>query len=194
MFEFDEATHTYRLNGSVLPSVTQIINAILPVYQASDWHLQRGTATHHACFLLDCGVLDWSSVDPEIEPRVKAWEKFRRDFGGKIMANEQRLASKKMRFAGTLDRLVLKGNDLIVADLKNSVSPQVKLQLALYSILWKENTGQAITKAVAVELREDGSYVCHWQDKRELRQAEQTAISLLSVFGFAKSNGLVREK
>lgn len=193
-FRFDHETHAYTLNGERLPSVTQIIKAILPQWEASEWHMQRGVATHRACELLDNGTLDWASVDPEIEPRVKAWQKFRSEFGGEIVANEMRLCSPTRRYAGTLDRIIRRGREIIVCDLKNSVTPQVILQLAAYSLLWTEETGKVCTSAVAVELREDGSYECTWMSKQELRIAERQWLALLTVYGFADEHELLKGK
>ena len=72
--EFDAETHTYTRNGVKLPSVTQVLKAVLPSpYAIGEWYLTRGTATHYACELIDQGKLDWASVDEEILPRVKAY-------------------------------------------------------------------------------------------------------------------------
>lgn len=192
---FEETSHIYRLDGEVLPSVTGIINKILPYdFNASEWHMQRGTATHRACELLDNASLDWLTVDPEILPRVQAWEAFRRDMPMDLVAVEERLAHSGLRFAGTLDRIFRHNGKLIVADIKNSVSAQVKIQLAFYSLLWTHNKKQTIDSAVAVELTEDGTYKCHWMTARELRIAERQALALLTVFNFARDNNLLEKK
>lgn len=190
--EFDEESHRYTLDGKVLPSVTKIINNVLPTFQASQWHMDRGKRTHAACEWLDNGCDP--EIDPEIYPRVNAWRKFRADYGGKIVANELRLASKLLRFAGTIDRVISTGKNLIIADLKNSVSPQVRLQLAGYSLLWKENNENSPKSAVAVELLDTGNYKCLWMDRHELRRAEQQFLALLSVYGFAETHNLLKGK
>lgn len=191
-FDFDAATHTYWLDGRRLPSVTQMIQALLPMPPVDDYYLQRGSATHHGCHLFDQGRLDWSTVDPEIEPRIRAWEKFRREFPCTIKANEERFAHPRLSYAGTIDRM-LDADDLIVCDLKNSVSPHVELQLAFYSMLWLENRKEKVQSAVAVELLEDGNYRCHWLDRFELKRAEQEATALLTVYNFASRNKLLRK-
>lgn len=185
---------TYMLDGKRLPSVTEIINAIFPMPPVDPWYLQRGTATHLACELADKGMLDWGSVDSEILPRVEAWMKFRRDLPMPIVANEQGMKSATYRFAGTVDRVFDGSDGVIVADLKNSVSPQVALQLAMYSILWTETRKQKVETAVAVELLETGDYRCHWLKSKALRLAERQALALITVYGFAVANNLVKEK
>ena len=192
--EFDESEHRYSLDGVVLPSVTTVINAILPQWQADQWAMDRGTATHHGCRLLDEGRLDWSSVDPEIEPRIRAWQKFRREFPSEVIANEQRVFSAQHRFAGAVDRILeFKGGDVCVCDLKNSVSPQVVLQLAAYSLAWTIGGGRKPIRAVAVELLETAEYRCHWFSKHELRRAEQQFLAVLTVFNFAREHNLLRK-
>lgn len=193
---FDEVTHTYQLDGRRVPSVTQILKAILPPqYEfAGEWHMNRGTATHKACELLDQGTLDWSSVDLEIEPRVRAWEKFRSDWAAEIVANETRLAHEGLRYAGCLDRMFRKGRELILADIKNSVAPQVRLQLGLYSLAWTATHRTKVDRAVAVELTESGSYKCHWFSPAELRQAERQGVALKAVYDFAEQHGLLKGK
>lgn len=191
--DFDPRTHTYRLAGQRLPSVTQIIDAILPLWKVDDWYLQRGIAVHHGARLLDAGVLDWSSVDAEIEPRIRAWQKFRQDFPAEIIAMEKPLAHAKLRYAGTMDRLLLRDGRYVLADLKNTISQQVRLQLAGYSLLWTVNGGGIVQAAVAVELDESGTYSCLWLNKHELRRAEQQWLALLTVYNFANEHSLLRK-
>ncbi len=185
--EFDETTHTYRLHGRVLPSVTAIIGRVLPGFQADDYYLQRGRALHHGCRLLDEGRLDWNSVSPEIAGRIQAFAKFRSDCPAETVARERSLAHSTYGFAGTLD-LMLKQDRLLVCDMKSTLTPQARLQLAAYSLLWKHNYGQTAGQtpggAVGVQLNDDGSYRTMWLNKQELATAEQTFLGALSVYGF----------
>ena len=194
MLEFDEATHKYTYHGQPLPSVTQVIKSVLPGYQAPEWYLQRGRALHHGCRLMDTGNLDWSTVSPEITGQMQAWAKFKADLCPQIVACEEPLAHPIYRYAGTLDRILLHGGKLVVCDLKSTIEPQVRLQLAAYRLLWEANKGDCIKSAVAVELNEDGNYKTLWLNAAELRVAEQTFFGCLSVFGFAKTHNLKGEK
>jgi hypothetical protein len=69
--EFDAATHTYRLDGELVPSVTTVLKSVglveyshIPqdVLQAA---AHRGTAVHYALELLDRGELDYESLDTD---------------------------------------------------------------------------------------------------------------------------------
>ena len=55
--DFDELTHTYKLYGSPVPSVTQVIGEIIGSgWKAAEWYLTRGRAIHKCaefiCMLL----------------------------------------------------------------------------------------------------------------------------------------------
>ena len=195
VFTFDADAHVYRLNGAALPSVTSVIRAVVPSWEVGDYFLQRGRATHYGCHLLDAGTLDHDTVAEEIRPRIAAWAKFRADFPAEIVASEMPYAHKMFRYAGTLDRLLKdQHGDLLVADLKNSISPHVIPQLGAYSLLWTANhPTQKLRKAVAVELRDNGTYACQWLTAPELRRAEQTFLAMLTVYGFIQQHNLLKE-
>lgn len=198
-FQFDADTHTYRVDGSVLPSVTQIISSVLPGFQAGDWYLNRGRALHLACAHDDRGILIEESVHEEIAQRLKAWRKFKADTGALITMIEKPLWSAQYRFAGTVDRaLTFNGKTLFgyrevpawtLCDLKSTISPQVVVQLGGYNLLLRE-AGVAIGQGVAVELRDSGDYRCQWFDKAELRRGEQTFLAALTIHNFRVKHGL----
>jgi hypothetical protein len=98
---FDEATHTYRIDGEPVPSVTQVLGDVLPGYQASEWHMQRGTAMHACAAMVAQGVA--FDHDPQLDGRVAALRAFFRDIPLKVAAVEQRLYSPGYRYAGTCD-------------------------------------------------------------------------------------------
>jgi hypothetical protein len=187
-----DADHVYRFNGVQVPSVTQVINSIMPGWQADEWYLQRGTAMHHGCRLHDDGKLDWSSVAPEIAGRVRAWQKFRSQFPAKVVACEQSLCHPVFMFAGTLDRALLADGALVICDLKSSIAPQVKVQLGAYRLLWEHHAGVVTrnTKGLAVELSDDGSYRTLWVDRGELDRCGRTFLSALTVFNFKQRESL----
>ena len=190
---FDADSHSYHLDGKPVPHVTGIINRVCPGWQAADWYLQRGRALHEGARLLDAGQLDWSTVHPEIFNRLEAWQKFREQWPAEVEASEIPLASERYRFAGTLDRVFrFNGNtarpagEWVLCDLKSTIAPQVRIQLGFYALLWNAavRKGAALTRACAVELRDDGTYRCLWLNKDELRRAEQVAMACLTVYNF----------
>ena len=188
---FDEALHEYRIDGVVVPSVTAVLHAVLPGWQADQWYLERGRAMHHGCRLLDEGRLDWATVSPEIVGRVKAWEKFRREYNTPILAREQPLYSSLYRFAGTVDAVFAEGvSEHLIVDLKSSYSPSAIVQVAAYSMLWDLKGTSA---GRIVELRDDETYRCHCIDRPEMRGAKQTFLACLSVYSFMAKHNLLRK-
>lgn len=79
---FEEDTHTYRLDGMVVPSVTQILKELGFVdFSGIDPEVLRkkaelGTYVHKCCELLFQQDLDIENVDPEALGYVRAFEKF----------------------------------------------------------------------------------------------------------------------
>lgn len=121
---FDPETHTYAVDGNVLPSVTQIIRdaGLYPWGNDStdaNYYMERGLAVHAACRYWDEGRLDpHEELDPEVEPRLDAYKKFLKDSGARVLMNETPMYHPAMRYAGTLDRLFVWNNDLWLVDLK----------------------------------------------------------------------------
>lgn len=197
--EFNAEKHEYRIDGRIVPSVTEVIGAVLPGWQADSFYLSRGRAMHHACHLADEGRLDWDSVHPEIAGRVRAWQKFREDFPAKVVASETPIGHRIYGFAGTLDRVLESYGELIICDLKSSIAAQVRLQLAAYRMLWSYG-GPAdapmihpmIRRAVAVELHDD-AYKTLWMRPDELLRCEKQFLACLSVFNFIQEHNLRKD-
>ncbi len=109
--QFDGDTHTYRHNGTVVPSVTTILKQFDSSLDAiPDGILQkaseRGNAVHYATELHDKGTLDTASVHPVIAPYLEQWVRFLDQQNVQIHAIEQRVFHPLMRYAGTFDRVL----------------------------------------------------------------------------------------
>src|SRR5467141_2061081 len=118
---FTTADHQYRIAGKTVPSVTTVIRAVLPGFEASKWYMQLGTSLHKHAEEFDAGNLEWGFVSEEVVGRVKAWQKFRRESDVEIVGAEIPLGSTKYQFAGTLDRIIRHQGDLLVCDLKSTI-------------------------------------------------------------------------
>lgn len=195
--EFDAATHTYTLDGRRLPSVTQVIKAVIPYHlpSATEWHRQRGTALHAATHLLDEGALDWSTVDPAISGRLAAYQKFRQHFVGdlNIEASEKPIMHPTYRYAGCLDKVFfIPGMGLILADLKSTIDPTVQIQLGGYACAWNANEKvMKIRRAFALELHDDETYRTQWFDDAELKHGMQQFLACLTVHNFLAQHNLL---
>jgi hypothetical protein len=190
--EFNEERHEYRVDGVVVPSVTQVIGGVVPYnfYNATDWHLNRGRILHKAIALSLKGKLDSSSIDPAYEGKFAAFKKFMRDFTvGSCFKVEEMYFSP--RFAGTVDAVFDIQGQLILVDWKGSLSPQIELQLGGYATL----LDFAIEKAVGVELRDCGTYRTEWLASRpEVSKAKSLFASALNLYEWKRRHNLLSKE
>ncbi|WP_042299090.1 hypothetical protein [Paraburkholderia kururiensis] len=199
MLEFDEPTHTYRLDGRIVPSVTRLLDSarLIDLSGIPPETLERkrliGSAVHKACELDDLGVLDESSIAPVIEPYFSAYRKFKRETGFVPLLIEHRVAHPALGYAGTLDRtgLVLDVPEQIDLKTTSALSPAVGVQTAAYeAALYSDPSydGPRNLGRKALQLRNDGTYrletykdprdfavfaalatVYHWKEKNNVR-------------------------
>jgi len=157
--EFNEELHQYKLDGVVVPSVTQVIAAagLQPDMSFVDpWYLARGTAVHRATELLDLGTLDWDTVDDEVEPYLAAYQQFLDDLGDDYQAGEpeQRVVNQAYRYAGTIDRAPIFRGHRAVLDIKTGAKLHCHaLQLAAYQACVPE-----ASLRLGLHLRKDRTY------------------------------------
>lgn len=158
---FDEATHTYRVGGVRVPSVTQIL-APLSSFEGIPREILEakrdlGQRVHFACQLDDEHDLDESSVEDDVAPYLFAWRKFLAESGARVVHNERRVYEPAMRYAGTLDNaLELQGYRWLV-DKKTSIATPISAgpQTAAYL---RALNDPSVTRRAAVRLRPDGTY------------------------------------
>lgn len=181
---FDHATHTYEVGGKVLPSVTQIVNRVIPrQHYADEWYLRRGSMVHKAIAMHLNGNLDWPSLDPRILGYVRAADRclaenfpnWREDF-----VAEMPLPGGPLGYAGTFD--LLTGGKLI--DWKCSDTPATEVQLGGYVALI-EHWGKSVRACVAVELSEAGTYKTQWYKPA---RCKALFLAALSIYGWMKEN------
>ena len=167
MIHFDEATHTYSLDGKKLPSVTEIcgllnnwgdINPAILMQAA-----RRGTVVHEYCELADYGVdEDGIECEPELAGYVIAYMRFLRDYRPLWEMVEQRVYSEQFGFAGTLDRYGTIDGKPVLLDIKtsSSVNKLTKIiwacQLSAYQLLLAKE-GEEVKRWNLV-LKKDGKY------------------------------------
>lgn len=201
--EFDEAAHVYSLNGRRLPSVTQIIDALIPrTFRPGEWYMGRGSAIHKAIQLHLSRALDMEAWRTALENSIgeaatavvvrktQAAIKFIDESSIGFNTTELRLASVAYQFAGTIDAIGMHGNDQIIIDWKSSIDKRVELQLGGYAALWIEKSAASC----AVELRDDGTYRSHFYKPRQTRLFAQEFLALRSVYGSLESRNLLRKE
>ncbi len=154
-----DQNHIYRLDGKIIPSVTQILNELVPIkYKAGDWYLKRGSAVH-ACAAFIARGIDFD-FNEQIAGQVAAIQKFFAEARPDVKFVEERVSSRLYRFAGTLDlaadlrSLRYQFRDALI-DYKSSMSvDRTGLQLAAYSLCMVN----PISWGLCVEISEEGKY------------------------------------
>lgn len=181
---FDADTHTYRLDGVVIPSVTQILKEVGVVdFSGIDPHVlekaaDRGTYVHKCCELLFLNDLDIDAIDPESVGYVDAFLKFMKEQCGpdgfRILEMEKIVFHRLLRYAGTLDILAERGKERWIIDIKTGSSQiSYALQTAAY-----ENCFSEPHKRACLYLCPDGEYHLHpYTDCNDVR-VFQSCVSL----------------
>jgi len=157
--EFDQPTHVYRLDGRVVPSVTQVLDPLLELDGIPRAVLEAarifGTHVHEACHLMVRGELDWARLDPELVPYVEGACKFLKDSGFTVIASELRVASAKLGCAGTLDLAGVLHRSECICDWKSTavMPPTVGPQTAAYEEFYRAERGGRPRKRFCVQLK-----------------------------------------
>lgn len=165
--EFEKASHVYRLDGRVVPSVTQILQPLNDFSMVNPGVLEAarefGNHVHQACHLDDMEMLDWSELDPALVPYVTAWRAFLTDSGAVVIASEQPLAHSTLGYAGTPDRVLSWKKSIVIPDLKATalVPRSVGPQTAGYAAAYKSQHGGREPERLCVQLRANGTYSSH---------------------------------
>lgn len=166
--QFEPESHTYRLGGRVVPSVTQLLKPIGPDFSmipadVLERKRQLGTAVHLACELDDDDDLDEAGLDQVLLPYVQAWRKFKAETGAVVLVNEKQLGHDVLRYAGTVDRVVNVGAERWLVDLKTSADPHASygVQLAGYEELLRHSARMQVEARATVHLRDDGTFRLH---------------------------------
>ena len=160
--DFDAHSHTYTVEGRVIPSVTQILKAAkiidysgIPqdVLQAAS---RRGRAVHSAIEYLLEGSLDRTTIDPRIAGYLGAAERFLAEAKVEAHAFERRDYHPELWYAGTFDILGTVQGDLTIADWKTGIQLEGhRDQLAGYAGLHDK---PRLYRRMTIYLRDDGTY------------------------------------
>lgn len=163
MVEFDEKTHTYTVDGVVLPSVTHIIRFLNydTATTAKSWlrdvAADRGTRVHKYTMLYDFGE-SLTDIDFDCVGYLKAYMEFCRDVSHEWTAIEKPLGDVTLGFAGTVDRHGIVYEREAVVDIKTGTkinAVAVAAQLSGYDVLLGHNDD---LDHYCLQLCKDGTY------------------------------------
>lgn len=185
---FDAASHTYRLDGRLVPHVTGVLAGLGLV--DTSWFTEesrrRGQAVHAAIHYHLQKDLDWSTVQERFKGYVEAAILFLDDAKAVIDATELRLVHARAPiFAGTADVFGDLFKDDSLADWKSGAVGEVTgLQTALYDIA----KGGKRRRRIGVQLRPNGKYTKHdFTDRQDYPRA-LAAVDLYNRYIFKGEN------
>lgn len=192
MIEFDACTHTYKIDGMVVPSVTQVLSILEDWSQVDHPTLSAaaefGTHVHIACDLDNKGILNEGELDPSLLPYLSSWRRFVGESEVHVITGELQVASRVHRYAGTLDALIEWRGAICVLDIKTgaTVPHTAGPQLAAYELAYNESfetatairlaPGKRARKRFVVQLNAD-SYRVHEMKNRTDWTVFQSALN-----------------
>ncbi len=181
-FQFDEATHEYRVDGRIIPSVTQILQGCgISNYNGIDRDIVDhkaaiGKAVHLACEFYDKGILE--SVPDLYTGYVEAYKRAVSDLSCKWDYIEHRRVATVdgMQFGMQLDRLGMIYGSTSLVEIKATATEEASwaVQLAGYHLGMEAYS----MRRYALWLKPDGKYrLLEYKDKRDFKVFRQ-ALSL----------------
>lgn len=178
--QFDEATHTYTLDGVELPSVTHIIR-YLAVDKANNADpnmaliaRERGSVVHEATVMYDYSGEIPDDFPAEYAPYLEAYVQFVRDYAPNWILTEYRMANEMLGFAGTLDRFGVIDGYFCILDIKTSYKVDIlslSAQLTAYHDLLlndkPEKIGDREIRHLGLQLMRNGKYRLYECDAKQ---------------------------
>jgi hypothetical protein len=168
--EFNAESHEYRINGKIVPSVTEIC---APLTAADMGKLNpniinsaanRGSIIHELTELIDYGTSpEDMEMYAEVGGYITAYLRFLRDYSPTWTRIEYRLGNEDLGFARTLDRLGVIDDKPCVLDIKttDSASRAQKISWATQLSGYRLLCGNATLERYVLWLRSDGTYVLY---------------------------------
>ena len=176
--EFNEARHEYRVNGIIKPSVSQVIKQVLEgggeIPEYAKGAVARGVYAHKAIQLLNCGQLDNSKLEDEIEydtgvvktyisGYLESFSKFKDKYGLIPKIQEVIGYDPENDVCGTIDEIpVIDGASWIVDHKTGAIYPKYTLQIVGYktmvmNMVGRERMGEFMNHRIgALQLFKEG--------------------------------------
>ena len=158
-FTYSSADHIYRLDGALIPGLSQVLVAQgLRHHRGDEAAMARGREVHRLTALDDMEASD--GLPMEYVGYVGAWAKARKDLDLTLLHIEEPIASLQHRYGCTPDRVArVRGEYHAVVELKTgSPDPADGIQLAAQAIAARDTYGlTVIPRRIAVYLIRDGT-------------------------------------
>ena len=165
MIEFDASRHIYRVDGVIVPSVSEITECLHKMaYRDAppdlmEYAAARGTAVHEAT-----EKLDWNGevqVNGTIAPYLKAYAKFLEAKQPEWDLIEHRV-NKGLEYAGTLDRYGKFNGAYCILDIKTTsrITREIKAVYTAAQNLYRRalESWLPVEKLWILQLKQDETY------------------------------------
>lgn len=162
--DFDERTHTYKLNGVVLPSVTTIMKPLSDDKYSTvradvlENAANKGSIVHNAIEnYLKFGIED---ISDDYKPYFLAFLEFLSDKQPTILVTESKVYHKILRYSGTVDLICIIDGLVYLIDYKTTavlIEMLTKVQLEAYAKAMESHSFKVDKKAI-LHLKKDGTY------------------------------------
>ena len=162
---YNDSNHEYKLDGMIIPSVTQVLKGAGLVSldfvneQLLEEKADLGKKVHLTTELYDNGTLDLDELHPTLKAYLDSWIKFKEDFHFISTAIELQLFHKLYRYAGRIDRVGLANGVLTLIDIKSGIHTKTHaIQTAAYTLLYNQDKkkGEQIKKRFTVYVKPEG--------------------------------------
>lgn len=160
--EFDEASHTYKLNGVKIPCVSDIMEPLKNAHYSGISEVtlkkaaERGTILHNAIEnWIKFGIED---VPQEYEGYFKCFLDFMKEKNPKILGSEVRMYHKLLKYSGTADLIADINGEITLIDYKSASvisDMNCSVQLEAYAQALASH-GIRIARKGILPLRKDG--------------------------------------
>lgn len=198
---FDEATHTYLVDGKEVPSVTEILTPLHRSYgtinqSVLEYAANRGRAVHEALEMYDLG--GELEVVPETAPYIQAYLDWCDVYRPRWIGVEQIVYNESNGYIGTLDRIgSLNGTEFAVVDIKTSQPTKEALvsvccQTAAYAMAYAEQRGESPRFAEGIKryglfLKADGTFRFLDCEEYEYKYGFSGALVFFNLLTISKS-------
>lgn len=184
---FCEENHTYRLNGILIPGVSELMRPLSDSFYKwidqtiLDAAAKRGSEVHEAIenYIL-YGIED---CEPEHRPYFDAFLEWLRRYDVHVIAVEIPLYNRVYRYAGTADILCMIDGELVLVDVKTTAQVNhllTDVQLVAYNAALASHGVRTAYKAV-LHLKKNGKYSFQPMDKATDSKAWTTFGALMEV-------------
>ena len=167
-FEFDEENHIYKLNGSIIPSVSEIIEPIHKrIYEDISFNTlksaaDRGIRVHRAIEFIN--KYDFYSIDNDCKGYIEAYKKFRNEhLDWRLLNSEFRTYHKNLLYGMTIDEIYQTPKGLLINDIKTTSQSHLdawSVQLGGYKAGYESQQGRIFGTTI-LQLFNDGKYILY---------------------------------